>query len=72
MRYFFLRVPELLERCINLHNLTYSIDSSTPMGILVLWYVTPNKMERELIVERTKVGLETARVQWRIGVGDPN
>jgi hypothetical protein len=42
------------------------------MGILVLWYVTPNKMERELIVERTKVGLETARVQWRIGVGDPN
>ncbi len=37
------------------------------MGLSMMYWGQLDKMERELIVERTKAGLEAARAQGRIG-----
>ena len=48
--------------------LTDAIDTSTPMGRFFFHVMGAlAEMERELIVERTKAGLEAARAQGRIG-----
>ncbi|MGS0367502.1 recombinase family protein, partial [Escherichia coli] len=68
MRHLVVLVEELRERGINFRSLTDSIDTSTPMGRFFFHVMGAlAEMERELIVERTKAGLEAARAQGRIG-----
>ena len=68
MRHLVVLVEELRERGINFRSLTDSIDTSTPMGHFFFHVMGAlAEMERELIVERTKAGLEAARAQGRIG-----
>ncbi|EDJ7027421.1 hypothetical protein CHK55_09665 [Salmonella enterica] len=67
-------MEELRERGVNFRSLTDSIDTSTPMGRFFFHIMGAlAEMERELIVERTRAGLEAARAQaWRlIGAGIP-
>lgn len=59
MRHLVVLVEELRDRGINFRSLTDSIDTSTPMGALA-------EMECELIVERTRAGLDAARAESRI------
>ena len=62
------RFEELRERGVNFRSLTDAIDTSTPMGRFFFHVMGAlAEMERELIVERTKAGLEAARAQGRIG-----
>lgn len=68
MRHLVILVEELRERGINFRSLTDLIDTSTPMGRFFFHVMGAlAEMERELIVERTKAGLEAARAQGRIG-----
>ncbi|HBL8043388.1 TPA: recombinase family protein [Escherichia coli] len=61
-------VSELQARGVNFRSLTDSIDTSTPAGRFFFHVMSAlAEMERELIVERTKAGLEAARAQGRIG-----
>lgn len=61
-------VEELRQRSVNFQSLTDSIDTSTPMGRFFFHVMGAlAEMERELIVERTRAGLKTAREQGRIG-----
>ncbi len=53
---------------INFVSLTDSIDTSTPAGRFFFHVMASlAEMERELTVERTRAGLETARRQGRVG-----
>ena len=55
-------LEELDQRGVNFHSLTDAIDTGTPMGRFV--YQLRNafsELERALIVERTKAGMEAAR-----------
>ncbi|ENE8636877.1 recombinase family protein [Salmonella enterica] len=63
MRHLVVLVEELRERGVNFHSLTdSSIDTSTPMGRFFFHVMgTLDEMERELIVERTRAGLEATR-----------
>lgn len=62
MRHLVVLVEELRERGVNFHSLTDSIDTSTPMGRFFFHVMgTLDEMERELIVERTRAGLEATR-----------
>ncbi len=56
------------EQDINFVSLTDSIDTSAP-AVRFFFHVMASlaEMERELTVERTRVGLETARARGRIG-----
>ncbi|MFI06117.1 recombinase family protein [Salmonella enterica] len=57
-------MEELRERGVNFRSLTDSIDTSTPMGRFFFHIMGAlAEMERELIVERTRAGLEAARAQ---------
>lgn len=61
-------IEELRQRDINFRSLTDSIDTSTPMGRFFFHVMGAlAEMERELIVERTRAGLEAARAQGRVG-----
>ena len=61
-------VSELNSKNIHFKSLTDSIDTSTPSGRFFFHVMASlAQMERELIVERTKAGLEAARAQGRIG-----
>ncbi|EBE2365408.1 DNA-invertase [Salmonella enterica subsp. diarizonae] len=61
-------ISELHERGIHFQSLTDSIDTSTSMGRFFFHVMSAlAEMERELIVERTRAGLEAAREQGRIG-----
>ncbi|EAA9290905.1 helix-turn-helix domain-containing protein [Salmonella enterica] len=67
-------MEELRERGVNFRSLTDSIDTSTPMGRFFFHIMGAlAEMERELIVERTRAGLEAARAQagCLIGAGIP-
>lgn len=68
MRHLVVLVEELRQRSVNFQSLTDSIDTSTPMGRFFFHVMGAlAEMERELIVERTRAGLKTAREQGRIG-----
>ena len=61
-------VNELHEMGVEFRSLTDNIDTSTPMGRFFFHVMASMaQMERELIVERTRAGLEAARRQGRIG-----
>ncbi len=68
MRHLVVLVEELRDRGINFRSLTDSIDTSTPMGRFFFHVMGAlAEMERELIVERTRAGLDAARAEGRIG-----
>ncbi|MFY4820528.1 recombinase family protein, partial [Aliarcobacter butzleri] len=61
-------VSELNSKNIHFKSLTDSIDTSTPSGRFFFHVMASlAQMERELIVERTKAGLESAKRLGRIG-----
>lgn len=61
-------VSALQARGIHFRSLTDSIDTSTPAGRFFFHVMSAlAEMERELIVERTRAGLDAARLQGRIG-----
>lgn len=61
-------VSELNEKNIHFKSLTDSIDTSTPSGRFFFNVMASlAQMERELIAERTKAGLEIARKKGKIG-----
>lgn len=63
-----LRTTAISEAAYAVIRLTDAIDTSTPMGRFFFHVMGAlAEMERELIVERTKAGLEAARAQGRIG-----
>lgn len=64
MRHLVVLVEELRERGVNFRSLTDSIDTSMPMGRFFFHVMgTLAEMERELIVERTRAGLEATRAR---------
>ncbi|ADO47392.1 recombinase family protein [[Enterobacter] lignolyticus] len=68
MRHLISLTEELRQRGVNFRSLTDSIDTSTPMGRFFFHVMGAlAEMERELIIERTRAGLEVARSQGRIG-----
>ncbi len=61
-------VNQLEKNKINFKSLTDHIDTSSPMGRFFFHIMASlAQMERELIIERTRAGLNTARQQGRIG-----
>jgi DNA invertase Pin-like site-specific DNA recombinase len=59
---------ELSQQGVNFKSLTDSIDTSTPSGRFFFHVMTSlAEMERELIIERTRAGLETAKKLGRRG-----
>ena len=60
-------VHELAEEGVQFHSLTDGIDTTTPQGRFFFHLMASlAQMERELIVERTKAGLEAARQRGRV------
>ena len=61
-------VQQLAERDIGLISLREAIDTTTPSGRLVLHvFASISEFERDLIVERTRAGLQAARARGRVG-----
>lgn len=61
-------VEELEERGVQFRSLTETIDTSTPMGKMFLTLCASfSQLERDTLIERTKVGLEAARKRGRVG-----
>lgn len=61
-------VNRLEKNKVNFKSLTDQIDTSSTMGRFFFHVMASlAQMERELIVERTRAGLNTARLQGRIG-----
>ena len=61
-------VGELEEKGIHFKSLTDGIDTSTPAGRFFFHVMASlAQMERELLIERTKAGLESAKLQGRKG-----
>jgi DNA invertase Pin-like site-specific DNA recombinase len=61
-------VNQLAERGVQFKSLTDNIDTGTPPGRFFFHVMASlAQMERELIVERTRAGLNAAREQGRIG-----
>ena len=60
-------VNELAEEGVQFYSLTDGIDTTTPQGRFFFHLMASlAQMERELIVERTKAGLEAARKRGRV------
>jgi DNA invertase Pin-like site-specific DNA recombinase len=58
----------LEQRGINLQSLTEGINTSTPSGKFFFHIMASlAQMERDVIIERTKAGLEAAKIRGRIG-----
>jgi len=61
-------INELKERGIEFVSLENNIDTTTPMGMLLFNICAAfAEMERELISERVRAGLESARMNGRVG-----
>jgi DNA invertase Pin-like site-specific DNA recombinase len=61
-------VAELQQRGIEFRSLTEGIDTSTPAGRFFFHIMASMaEMERELIYERTRAGLDSARAQGLVG-----
>lgn len=61
-------VEMLEEKGVNFKSLTDSIDTGTPAGRFFFHIMASlAQMERELIIERTKAGLEAAKKMGRVG-----
>jgi len=61
-------ICDMENRGVNFKSLTDNIDTTTPAGRFFFHVMTSlAQMERELIVERTRAGLESARKRGRIG-----
>lgn len=61
-------VDELAARGVSLRILSLGIDTSTPAGQMVLSVMAAlAQMERDILVERTKQGIEAARARGRVG-----
>jgi len=61
-------VGHLEKRGVHFQSLTDSIDTSTPAGRFFFHVMASlAQMERELLIERTKAGLDTAKAQGRVG-----
>lgn len=61
-------VGELACRGVHFKSLTDSIDTATPAGRFFFHIMASlSQMERELIIERTRAGLQAAKNQGRIG-----
>jgi len=61
-------VNELQERDVHFKSLTDGIDTKTPAGRFFFHVMASlAQMERELIIERTRAGLEAAKRQGRVG-----
>ena len=61
-------ICEIDKKGIHFNSLTDNIDTTTPAGRFFFHVMTSlAQMERELIVERTRAGLEAARKRGRIG-----
>src|SRR5205823_4258994 len=68
LRHLMETVMDLQKREINFLSLTESIDTSTPGGKFTFHlFGALAEMERDLIQQRTKAGLEAARARGRIG-----
>ncbi|VXB82970.1 DNA-invertase hin [Exiguobacterium sp. 8H] len=65
-------VDDLKERGVHLHILTLGVDTGTAAGRLFFTMMAGlAEMERELIRERTRVGLDAARARGRTGGRKP-
>ncbi|WP_393964363.1 recombinase family protein [Exiguobacterium sp. S22-S28] len=65
-------IDDLRDRGINLQILTLGVDTSTAAGRLFFTMMAGlAEMERELIRERTKAGLQAARSRGRLGGRNP-
>ena len=61
-------VGELATRGVHFQSVTDNIDTSTPAGRFFFHVMASlAQMERELLIERTRAGLEAAKVQGRVG-----
>ena len=61
-------VGELEKRGVHFQSVTDNIDTSTPAGRFFFHVMASlAQMERELLVERTRAGLDAARAQGRVG-----
>lgn len=61
-------VGELARRGVHFKSLTDSIDTATPAGRFFFHVMASlAQMERELIIERTRAGLQAAKNQGRLG-----
>ena len=61
-------VADLQERKIQFHSLTGGIDTTTPAGRFFFHVMASlAQMERELLAERTRAGLASARRRGRVG-----
>jgi DNA invertase Pin-like site-specific DNA recombinase len=68
MKHLLELVSELEKRGVGLVSLSDSINTTTPQGRLVLnLFASLAEFERDLILERTKAGLESARARGRKG-----
>ena len=68
-------VPHLLSlielfktKDVNFRSLTESIDTTTPTGAFLITILCGlSAMEREILIQRTKAGIEAARLRGRVG-----
>lgn len=59
---------DLASRGINFQSITEGINTNTPAGLFFFHIMASlAQMERDLIVERTKAGLEAAKLRGRVG-----
>lgn len=61
-------VGDLEKRGVHFQSITDAIDTSTPAGRFFFHVMASlAQMERELLIERTRAGLDAARTQGRVG-----
>lgn len=65
-------IHQLTEQGIGFHSLTEAIDTNTPTGMLLAHLLAAiTEFERQLIIERTRAGLASAKTRGRTGGRPP-